>query len=157
MSIEQALAENTAAIKELIATNKELLAARSETMNKIESITSASSGSKKATEKPTEKASDKPQINTSPEDRKENPYEGVKDIIAHYLAGTDREEERAARKEKVKALLNHAKIKKPDVETATAVDHIMEDAVPLFKEQMAKLEAKGDLVPVAKKDDDLEI
>lgn len=161
MSLEQALAENTAAIKELLASNKELLSARHESMAKLESI--ASSTGKKNGDKPaaeTKKADDKPQISTNPENRQENPYESIKELIAEYIGGTDREEERAARKDKIKALLNHEKIKKPDLPADARPDasNIKEDAIGLFKDQVAKLKAKGDITePPKKSSDDLDL
>lgn len=160
MSLEQALAENTAAVKELIGISKELLAVRTEALEKVG--TAAVSTTKKA-DKPAadaKKTEDKPQISTSPENRTENPYEGIKELIAEYIGGTDREEERAARKEKVKALLNHEKIKKPDLPADARPDasNIKEDAIDLFKDQIGKLKAKGDITePPKKASDDLDL
>ena len=45
----------------------------------------------------------------------------------------------------MKALLNHEKIKKPGIETATSTDHIADASIPLFLDQVAKLKAKGAL------------
>ena len=157
MSLEQALAENTAAIRELAAITKDLLAVR---VDAIEKVGAAAASTKTSTKKAAEET--KANISASPEDRKDpasdNPYEGIKEIIAGYIGGTQREEERAARKAKVKALLNHEKVKKADVSDASAVDHIMESAIDLFKSQMRKLVEKGDLTEApAPKSDDLDL
>ncbi|RVC70421.1 hypothetical protein EN759_04185 [Mesorhizobium sp. M00.F.Ca.ET.038.03.1.1] len=167
MSLEAAIAEHTAALKantavntELLAATKDLLALRNDAIDKVSAAVNSGKGAKgKTTETTTtETKSDdagKGQISTSGEDRK-NPYEGVKELIAGYLGEIDRPEEREARKAKIKSLLNHEKIKKADVADATAVDHIKEDAVDLFKDQIAKLKAKGALTE-PKKSDDLEL
>lgn len=149
MSIEQALAENTKAVLALVDISTQLLNVRQDAIEKVAAV------AKPAT---TKKADDKlkPNISASPEDRKENPFEGMKEAIAGYLGGDDmRPEEREARKGKIKALLNHEKIKKADHQgDATKAEHIMESAVPLFLDQIAKLTAKGDLTePKAAADD----
>ncbi|MGX7874391.1 hypothetical protein ACVDG5_018015 [Mesorhizobium sp. ORM6] len=164
MSLEAALAEHTAALKEatavnsaLLAATKDLLALRNDAIDKVSAaVGSTGKGKKDDAGKKDEGAkgedAGKGQISTSPENRT-NPYEGIKELIASYVTGTDRPEEREARKQKMRDLLNHEKIKKPDVEKATAADHIKEDAITLFKDQVAKLVAKGDLTEPAKSDD----
>lgn len=170
MSLEAALAAhtealiaNTAITTLLHAATKDLLALRNDAIDKVSAAVGATGKGKAKADEPKKdepKGDDagKGQISTSPEDRK-NPYEGVKEKIAAYVTGTDREEERTARKEKVKKLLNHEKVKKADVATATSADHIMEDAVSLFLSNMDKFIAAGDLTEAPKKpaSDDLEI
>lgn len=171
MSLEAALAEHTAALKEntavvtlLHAATKDLLSLRNDAIDKVSAAVGAT-GKGKDKAKGDEPKKDEPkgddagkgQISTSPENRV-NPYEGVKEKIAKYVTGTDRQEERDARKEKVRKLLNHEKIKKADVETATAADHIREDMVPKFMEKMDEFIAAGDLTEAPKKSsDDLDI
>ncbi|TIU88866.1 MAG: hypothetical protein E5W06_00425 [Mesorhizobium sp.] len=168
MSLEAAIAEHTAALKantaintELLAATKDLLALRNDAIDKVSAAVNSGKGAKGKDDKAADKGAetnktDNGQISTSGEDRK-NPYEGIKELIAGYLGEIDRPEEREARKAKVKALLNHEKIKKADVADATAVDHIREDAVDLFKKNIEALKAKGALTTPAetKKDDDL--
>ncbi|TPN04483.1 hypothetical protein [Mesorhizobium sp. B2-1-2] len=172
MSLEAALAEHTAALKEstavnsaLLAATKDLLSLRNDAIDKVSAAVGATGKGKDKKEDAGKKDDDKKgedagkgQISTNPENRV-NPYEGVKDKIAAYITGTDRPEERDARKEKVKKLLNHEQIKKADVATATAADHIMEDAVPKFMSNMDKFIAAGDLTEAPKKpaSDDLDI
>ncbi|PBB41740.1 hypothetical protein CK222_21530 [Mesorhizobium sp. WSM3866] len=163
MSLEAAIAENTAVMKDLLAATKDLLALRNDAIDKVSAaVNNSGKGAKgkadtAATTTTETKGDDagKGQISTSGEDRK-NPYEGIKELIAGYLVEIDRPEEREARKAKIKALLNHEKVKKADVADATAVDHIKEDAIDLFKDQIAKLKAKGALTE-PKKSDDLEL
>ncbi|OQM74924.1 hypothetical protein [Manganibacter manganicus] len=152
MSLEQTIAENTAAIKELIAITKQSNELRTEAMDKIAATATAT---KAAPKKETAKEEAKPQISTSPEDRKENPYEGIKEAIAGYITGTDRPEERDARKTKVKALLNHEKIKKEGVADATSTDHIREESIDLFMKNLNALKDKGDLTSPKADSDDL--
>ncbi|RWX70424.1 hypothetical protein EN780_03250 [Mesorhizobium sp. M4B.F.Ca.ET.089.01.1.1] len=169
MSLEAALAEHTAALKantainaDLLAATKDLLALRNDAIDKVSAAVNNGKGAKDkktdtaATENKVGEDAGKGQISTSPENRA-NPYEGIKELIAGYLTEIDRPEEREARKEKIRNLLNHEKIKKPDVEKATAADHIKEDAIDLFKDQIAKLKAKGALTEPAKKSDDLDL
>ncbi|RWF33776.1 hypothetical protein [Mesorhizobium sp.] len=170
MSLEAALAEHTAALKantainaDLLAATKDLLALRNDAIDKVSAAVNNGKGGGKGkaaetavTENKVGEDAGKGQISTSPENRA-NPYEGIKELIAGYLTEIDRPEEREARKEKIRNLLNHEKIKKPDVEKATAADHIKEDAIDLFKDQIAKLKAKGALTEPAKKSDDLDL
>lgn len=161
MTLEAAINENTAVLKDLLSATKDLLSLRTEALEKVGgAISAAGKGAGKGKEKEESKAN----ISTSPEDRKNpeevggatgaNPYEGIKELIASYVTGTDRPEEREARKGKVKALLNHEKIKKAGVADPKSADDIMEAAVPLFKDQMEKLKAKGDLTQPAKAESD---
>ncbi|MER8924290.1 hypothetical protein [Mesorhizobium sp. M0859] len=162
MSIETAIAENTAAVLKLVAVTESLLSLRTEAFEKVGAAVTAAGKGTAAKDKP--KADDKPKdngnISTSPENRV-NPYEGIKELIAGYITGTDRAEERDARKAKMRDLLNHEKIKKSDVAADAKPDasNIMESAIPLFKEQIVKLTAKGDITeaPKAPASDDLDL
>jgi len=161
VSLEQLLAENTAALREMASVTKELIALRSDAIEKVGAAAAATSTTRKKTDTKTD-AGTGANISTSPEDRRDpadssNPYDGVKELIAAYIGGSPREEERTARKEKMKALLNHEKIKKAGVETAKNVDDIMESAIDLFKSQVAKLTEKGDITTPAKAADDLDL
>ena len=71
-------------------------------------------------------------------------------MIAGYL-GVERPEERKARQEKVIALLNHEKIKKPDLPADAKPDttNIAPESIELFKKQMSLLKEKGDLTTPA--------
>jgi hypothetical protein len=157
MSLETALAETNAAIKDLIATLKADTALRQEAVNKL---TAATNGKEKKAA-----ADPKPNISASPEDRKDpsdddagktaDPREGLKELVAKYIGGTDREEERAARKEKIKKLLNHEAIKKPDVETAKGADDIKDASIDLFVKNVNGLIKQGDLTAPKQTEDAL--
>jgi hypothetical protein len=159
MSLEQQIADLTAATKahtaatiELLAITKDLRDIRAEAIETVRSAatTGGKAGTTKAETKPaaTKAADTKPNISASPENRID-PLVTIKDSVAAYLTGTDRPEEREARKLKVKALLNHPKVKRPDVADATSVEHIMDDAQALFIDQIGKLVAKGDITEPA--------
>lgn len=154
MSLEAAIAELTTAIKELIGETKELRNMRSEAIDKVGSALQNVAGAKAKDTKAKDES--KPKEDAKPA-TSADPYDGVKDLIAKYVTGTDREEERTARKAKVKALLSHEKIKKPEVSEndPPSVEHIMESAVSLFKDQINKLIEKGDLT--SPKSDDLDL
>ncbi|MER9524019.1 hypothetical protein NKI96_10585 [Mesorhizobium sp. M0292] len=175
MSLEAALAEHTAALKAntamteaLLGATKDLLSLRTDAVEKVTAAVAASGKGKASEPKKDEAKKDeakgadagKGQISTDPENRT-NPYEGIKDSIAEYLSEIDRPEERDARKVKVVALLNHEKIKRADLPADAKPDvaNIKEDAIDLFKKNLAGLKAKGALTePAAKKaDDDLDL
>lgn len=162
MSLEQVIAENTAALNKLIEVSQNLYNLRADAIETVK----AAAGATKAAPKPADKKAaeePKPNISTDPENRvdpNDNPYEGIKELIASYVGGTDRDDERAARKEKIRALLNHEKIAKPGLaaDRKPSADDIRPDAIDLFKSQIAKLKEKGDITtPPAPKstDDDL--
>lgn len=77
-------------------------------------------------------------------------YAGLKELIADYLA-VERPEERKARQTKVINLLNHEKIKKPDLPADAKPDtqNIAPGSIDLFKKQMQLLKEKGDLTTPA--------
>lgn len=107
MSIEQALAENTAAIKELtavvIAGNEgraAVLEAAQAASTKATTTKAAAKADKPAAEKPAEKPAEaKAAAGDTPS------VEDVNAAIVKYVGGTDRTEERDARKAKVAGVL----------------------------------------------------
>ncbi len=143
MSLEQAIADNTAAIQQLVAISTKLYELRTDAIEQVRSAAASTKGSttKKTDDKPSDAgkaAEQKANISTGeervdPNDRAEE----IKTAIAGYIGGTEREEERAARKEKVKALLNHEKIVKPE-------------SIDLFLKNIAGLTAKGDITEAPK-------
>lgn len=159
-SLIDALNENTAALKASMEVRTEALAVAKDAM------TTEAAPEKPAAEKPakttkttkTEKAKDeKPAEVATVEDvpavEEADAYDGLKELIAGYM-GVDRPEERAARKEKVLALLNHPKIKKSDLPADAKPDasNIALDSIPLFKRQIELLHEKGDLTEPAEED-----
>ena len=123
-------------IKALTAALKENTAALNASMQvRAEALTIAKASVANA-EKPAPEATDA--------------YAGLKELIAGYL-GVERPEERKARQEKVIALLNHEKIKKPGLPADAKPDttNIAPESIELFKKQMSLLKEKGDLTTPA--------
>ena len=102
MSLENALAENTAAIQELTAATKELAALRTEAIGAVKAATAAAP----AKSKPATKTDEKP---TEPE----APTRTGKDcaeLAAAYVAAGESEAERKARTAKVRELKASLKV-----------------------------------------------
>ncbi|MDH1266760.1 hypothetical protein N5C81_03905 [Rhizobium pusense] len=155
MSLEATISELTAAVSKLTVITQALHDLRADA---IEKTTAAAATGSKATTKAKEAekpAADKGAISETPENRAD-PIEALTQLAADYIGGSDREEERAARKAKVKALLNHEKIRDPKVNDGDGkFGTIRADAHDLFKSQIAKLSEKGDITTPKKADDDL--
>ncbi len=86
--------------------------------------------------------------------------EQLKAKVSEYIGGTSREEERTARKEKVRNLFQHDKIKVPGT-PATVFDakNVMASAYDLFVKNITGLIAKGDITtpPAAAEASDLDL
>ena len=149
MSLEEEISKLTVAITGLTSITEKLTSLRADA---IEAVKKDAAPAPKAT---TTKAADKPKEEEKPSGVD---HAAIRAAMADYIGATDRENERAARKTKLKELLNHAKIKKEGVETATSSNHIAEGSVGLFLDQVAKLKAKGDLTePEKAAADDLDL
>ena len=138
-------------IKALTAALKENTAALNASMQvRVEALTIAKATVASAAEKPAAEtkaaAADKPKEDAKPAPEATDAYAGLKELIAGYL-GVERPEERKARQEKVIALLNHEKIKKPGLPADAKPDttNIAPESIEIFKKQMSLLEEKGDL------------
>ena len=141
MSLEQLISENTAAIRELVAETKALRELRADA---IEKVTATAASASKKTETKKEDAP-KGNISSGTENRVEA-WQPLADVADAYLNGSNREEERAARKEKIKKLLNHEQIKAPGTaDGAGKFSTVREDAFDKFKDQIKKLVEKGDI------------
>lgn len=146
MALEDEIKALTAALKENTAALNASMQVRAEALT-IAKATVASAAEKPAAETKAaaaEKPADKPKEEAT------DAYAGLKELIAGYL-GVDRPEERKARQEKVIALLNHEKIKKPGLPTDAKPDttNIAPESIELFKKQMSLLKEKGDLTTPA--------
>lgn len=153
MSIEEKLDALMKAIEANTAAVNRSTEARVEALGVAKTLTAEKPAAEKpAADKKETKATEKPAAEKPAGDEA---YAGLKEIIADYL-GVDRKEERAARQEKVKALLNHEKIKKPGVaaDAKPDVTNIAVEAVDLFKKQMGLLKEKGDLTTPEKAEED---
>ena len=157
MALEDEIKALTAALKENTAALNASMQVRAEALT-IAKATVASAAEKPAAEKPAaetkaaaaEKPADKPKEKAKPAPEATDAYAGLKELIAGYL-GVERPEERKARQEKVIALLNHEKIKKPGLPADAKPDttNIAPESIELFKKQMSLLKEKGDLTTPA--------
>ena len=146
MALEDEIKALTAALKENTAALNASMQVRAEALT-IAKATVASAAEKPAAETKAaaaEKPADKPKEEAT------DAYAGLKELIAGYL-GVERPEERKARQEKVIALLNHEKIKKPGLPADAKPDttNIAPESIELFKNQMSLLKEKGDLTTPA--------
>ena len=84
-------------------------------------------------------------------------YDKAKELVGVYTKGSERPEEVQARKEKVKWLLRHDKLVKPEMKDATAfaVTDVMPEQVGFLIKNLEKLIKDGDLTKPAAADDDL--
>lgn len=135
MALEDEIKALTAALKENTAALNASMQVRAEALT----IAKASVAS-----------ADKPKEEAKPAPEATDAYAGLKELIAGYL-GVERPEERKARQEKVIALLNHEKIKKPGLPADAKPDttNIAPESIELFKKQMSLLKEKGDLTTPA--------
>ena len=136
-------------IKALTAALKENTAALNASMQvRTEALTIAKATVASAAEKPAAETKAAAAEKLAPEAT--DAYAGLKELIAGYL-GVERPEERKARQEKVIALLNHEKIKKPGLPADAKPDttNIAPESIELFKKQMSLLKEKGDLTTPA--------
>lgn len=157
MALEDEIKALTVALKENTAALNASMQVRAEALT-IAKATVTSAAEKPAAEKPAaetkaaaaEKPADKPKEDAKPAPEATDAYAGLKELIAGYL-GVERPEERKARQEKVIALLNHEKIKKPGLpaDAKPATTNIAPESIELFKKQMSLLKEKGDLTTPA--------
>ena len=148
MALEDEIKALTAALKENTAALNASMQVRAEALT-IAKATVASAAEKPAAETKAaaaEKPADKSKEEAKPAPEATDAYAGLKELIAGYL-GVERPEERMARQEKVIALLNHEKIKKPGLPADAKPDttNIAPESIELFKKQMSLLKEKGDL------------
>ncbi|SDJ26152.1 hypothetical protein SAMN05428983_0874 [Agrobacterium fabrum] len=155
MSLEAAVTELTSSINKLINITQALHDLRADAIEKTTAAAATGPKSTTKADKADKTAADKGAISDNPDNRV-NPIDALTDAASDYIGASDREEERAARKEKVKALLNHEKIRDPKVEAGKGLfSTIQPEAHDLFKSQIAKLKEKGDITTPKKADDDL--
>ena len=148
MALEDEIKALTAALKETTAALNASMQVRAEALT-IAKATVASAAEKPAAETKAA-AAVKSKEDAKPAPEATDAYTGLKELIAGYL-GVERPEERKARQEKVIALLNHEKIKKPGLPADAKPDttNIAPESIELFKKQMSLLKEKGDLTTPA--------
>lgn len=156
MSLEQRIDELTSTISKLITVTQALHDLRADAIEKV-TAAAAPAGKTKAKDAPADagKTADTGNISASPEDRVDTTEE-AKGLAADYIGASDREDERTARKAKVKALLNHEKVRAEGVKDGEGgLANI--GNFKLFKDQIAKLKEKGDITSPPSKSDDLDL
>lgn len=106
MSIEQALAENTAAIKDLTAAVLAGNEGRAAVLEAAQNASTKATTTKATTKKDDKPAAEKPAEKPADTGDTDGPtVEDVNAAIVKYVGGTDRTEERDARKKKVAGVL----------------------------------------------------
>lgn len=151
MALEDEIKALTAALKENTAALNASMQVRAEALTIAKaSVASAEKPAAETKAAAAEKPADKPKEEAKPAAEATDAYAGLKELIAGYL-GVERPEERKARQEKVIALLNHEKIKKPGLPADAKPDttNIAPESIELFKKQMSLLKEKGDLTTPA--------
>lgn len=111
MSLEAALAENTAAVKELTEITKKLYALRADA---IETVRGAAASPNKKADAKTDKAADDKATDKAADDKKSDLSEAlteVQRVVGEYVGAEGiSEAERKARQGKVKEVLAHPKV-----------------------------------------------
>lgn len=148
MALEDLLKEMTAQMKRVADTNEKLIELRTEAIESVKGAAASTTKATKATEKATTATTTTETASTA---AAPNPVHAeLGQLVANYVGAATREEERDARKAKVRALLQHEKIKKPDT-PADQFDtaNILDEALDLFRQQIGLLIEAGDVTKPA--------
>ncbi|MGA1831617.1 hypothetical protein [Rhizobium wenxiniae] len=165
MSLEQKIDELTSTVAKLITVTQALHDLRADAIEKVTAAATAPAGKapkdKKAEETKADTAkaniSDNPENRVDPAAAAKAQLEDATKLAADYIGASDREEERAARKDKIKKLLNHEQIRASGVKDGEGkLDTI--GNFDLYKDQVTKLAAKGDITtPPSSSSSDLDL
>lgn len=156
MSIEKLLEENTAAMRELTEVTKTLIGLRTEAIETVKNA-AAPASPKKADKKADDKPKEEPKAAAKDEDADETAYDEAKSLVASYTQGSQRPEEVQARKAKIKELLRHEKLVRPEMAKVTdkfSVTDVMEDKIGVLVKNLKALIERGDLTEPASADAD---
>lgn len=159
MAIETALSELTAAVAKLTVVTENLLELREKAIETVKTTAAPAAKAEKpaAAAKKTETAA----APADPAPSDDAAYEEAKGLVAQYTKGSDRPEEVEARKGKIKFLLRHEKLVKPELAGETtkySVTDVQVDKVAQLVKNLNKLIADGDITtpaPAASAEDDL--
>lgn len=150
MALEDRLQSLEERVADLIDVTKTLISLRTDA---IETVKSA------AAPKQSKKNDDKAKVeaDAAPEQADDSAYGEAKALVAEYTTGSDRPEEVQARKAKVKELLRHPKLVKPEMAKVDkfSVTDVMDDKIPVLMKNLKALLERGDLTQPAAADDDL--
>ena len=152
MSLEQAIADLTKKLDEVIPFMKREIELREQGLGAVAKA-AEKAGVAKKTEAKTETKSDEKtdsKQSAATDDAASDLIEQAKSKIAEYVGSTDREEERKARKVKIKKLLNNEKVKKPDApENTTNLADVKPDMIGAVIKNVEKYIAAGDITEPA--------
>jgi|TARA_R100000935_G_C2749300_1_gene129072 hypothetical protein len=149
MALEDEIKSLKETVAQLVDVTKELLAVRTEAVETVRTAAAPKTTGAKATAaaeaKPAASSTDASTISVEVGEK-------MSAAIAGYIAGATRDEERAARKDKIKALLRHDQIVRPEFKAVTETYDALQvkpEAVQLFFDQIGMLVQKGDLTQPA--------
>ena len=155
MALENGLASLEEKIDTLIGLFQQDIELRKASLEKVSEAVAKSGGA--AAKKTTEAAADKKET-AKAEASGDDKMAEAKKLVAKYVGGTDRDEERSARNKKVVGLLSHEKIKKPDApEKVKDLKDVNPKALASVIKNLEKYINDGDLTtpPAADEDDDV--
>lgn len=157
MSLEQALADLGKKLDETIALQKREIELREqglEAVGKAGEKAGVTKKETKAAETKSEVKEEKKPASSSGDSSSDEIMETAKTKIAEYVGGTDRDDERTARKAKIKKLLNHKDVKKADApETTTNLADVKPEMLAAVVKNVEKYIAAGDITTPPASDD----
>lgn len=152
MALEDKIADLTAKIDALTTITQTLIEIRTDAVETVRTAAAPKASAAKKTEAAEAKVEAPKEEPKQEAAAPEGNYDGIPELIAGYVGGSTREEERAARKDKIKKLLRHDAICKPEMkaeaEKFDATD-IRPDAIDTFREQIRLMTEAGDLTQPA--------
>lgn len=157
MSLEAKLEALTSKIEALTTVTESLLSLRTDAIETVRSAAAPAATAAKGKAKAEEPKKEEPAAPVPADEPAADPYAEAKALIAKYTTGSERPEEVAARKEKVRAMLRSPKAVRDDLEDPTkfAVTDVRVDAIPLLIKTLKVYIDKGDITQPADPDADL--
>lgn len=155
MSLEKQIETLTAAVTALTEVTNNLLSVRVDAIETVKN--SAAPAAKKAEPKAAAKAEPKtePAAEAPAPAADDSAYAEAKKLVGEYTTGSDRPEEVDARKQKVKGLLRHEKLVKPDLAEPEkfSVTDVQEAQIPVLIKNLKALIERGDITTPPTDDD----
>lgn len=160
MSLEQAVKENTESLNEMIGLLKQDIELRKSGLSTvaaaIDKVNGKTAGTKAAETKAVETKTTETKT-TAAAGGSDTALADAKTIIATYVGGTDRDDERNARKKKIVALMSNPKVKKDDAgDKVTDLKDVKPTALKAVIKKVQEYIDAGDLTtpPEAGNDED---
>lgn len=153
MSLEKQIETLTAAVTALTEVTNNLLSVRVDAIETVKN--SAAPAAKKTEPKAAAKAEPKPEPAAEAPAADDSAYAEAKKLVGEYTTGSDRPEEVDARKQKVKGLLRHEKLVKPDLAEPEkfSVTDVQEAQIPVLIKNLKALIERGDITTPPTDDD----